>query len=105
MDSVPVCESLSQAISQISSVFEASTIDKFFVNTPVKSVMEINEFDRVWVAVVVYIVSNLNLVGGMLYLEFNIVLYFVCQLGIVLCHTCKNREIFCCKWVELRRML
>ncbi|XP_006582508.3 uncharacterized protein LOC114414322 [Glycine soja] len=46
LDSVPVCESLSQAISQISSVFEASTIDKFFVNTPVKSVMEINEFDR-----------------------------------------------------------
>jgi len=67
MDSVPVCESLSQGTSQISLFSEASTADKFLLNAQVKSVMEINELDWVWIVVVVYVVSNLNLVGGVLY--------------------------------------
>ncbi|KAJ1395774.1 Nucleic acid-binding, OB-fold [Sesbania bispinosa] len=46
LDSIPICESFSQGISQFSQATQSVTVDKFCINAEVKSVKEINEVDR-----------------------------------------------------------
>ncbi|KAJ1399960.1 hypothetical protein SESBI_29938 [Sesbania bispinosa] len=46
LDSIPICESFSQGISQFSQATQCITVDKFCINAEVKSVKEINEVDR-----------------------------------------------------------